>query len=458
MWLLLALVPLLALVLGVAFFSVNVPVWDDWSMVPLLQKAYAGTLSFTDLWEPYTQHRMVLPRLLAVANAHLTGWNLRWQMALSLGLAVGLWLVLIRMASRSAAATGRASPPWLPVLLSLLVFSLSAHEDWFGAFWFYNPLLALCAGALALLLTQAPWRWGRLAGAAALALVATYSYSLGLILWPLGLLALWWQRSADRRCLTQALPVWLALGVGNLVAYFAHYRAMTGAPPPAEALAHPGEYLHFVLDYLGAPLGIVNPRLAFCLGLLGSVLVVAMAILLVRLRREAWPAVQPYLLLALFALGTALVTGLGRAQGGWDLAMAPRYVPLSGLLWIAVVSLGALAWSGRPAGGRSARRLLRSSGLVLLMASVAFFSIRSSGYALSLVLRRYHDLAPMAEAIRRGDEARLFVLGNYTAEELRPWREFLREHRLSVFREGPDRAAVGSAPPLPPGERAGGAQ
>ena len=156
LWLLLAVVPPAVLVLCVAFFSVNVPVWDDWAMVPLLQKAYAGTLSAGDLWEPYTQHRMVVSRLVTLAGARLTGWDVRYEMALAVVCALGLWLLLLRQAQRSSAALGRSLPPWLPALAALLIFGLSAQEAWLTGFQFYNPLLALTGAGTALRSPSSP--------------------------------------------------------------------------------------------------------------------------------------------------------------------------------------------------------------------------------------------------------------------------------------------------------------
>jgi hypothetical protein len=229
---------------------------------------------------------------------------MRQEMALSLALAVGLWLVLLRLARRtSPARADPAAPPgaggagkgrgfapalWLPFFLSLLVFGLSAQEDWFTGFWFYNPLLALAAAGLALLLTGAPWRWRRVAGAAALAVVATYSFGIGLLCWPLGALALWWQRETDRRYLTRALPVWLLLGAGNCLAYFYNYRALLPDPALSAGPLAAGEYVRFVFIYLGAPLWFVTPEPALWIGLIGVGLAAGLAVWVGRRRSRIY--------------------------------------------------------------------------------------------------------------------------------------------------------------------------
>ncbi len=433
LWLLLALAPLVVLVLCVTFFSVNVPVWDEWTMVPLMQKAEAGTLSFTDLWAPQNQHRILLPRLIVLALAPLTGWDVRYEMALSVLFAVALWVVLVRQAQRSACALGRTSPLWLPALLSLLVFSLSQQENWLSGLQLQIPLNTLTATAALLLLAQPGLRGWRFAGACALALAATASFGAGLLCWPLGALALWWQRGNDRRYLRRALPVWLMLSVACFAAYL-HNLGGAGAEAAA-GLGRGGEYLRFVFTYLGAPLWFVTPEPAFWLGIVGVLLLSGLALGLVGRRRGVvWPSVQPYLLLALYAVGSAALTGLGRSAGGAAMALAPRYITLSTLWWVAVVGLVALALPAAPLLRRSAQQLALTGGLALVLLGVTYFSLCNSQYAAPVILRHYHTLAPVPEAMRSGDESCLSRIGPFTPEETRPWREFLREHRWSVYR------------------------
>lgn len=320
------------------------------------------------------------------------------------------------------------------MLVALLIFGLSAQEAWFTGFQFYNPLLAL-AGTVAFVLLAAPrWDWRGFFGACLVALVATYTFGIGLLLWPLGALALWWRRKEDRRYLMPALLVWLLLGLGNFLAYFHNFTLPGGENAPAFALENPGEYLRFVCNYLGAPLWFVSVEPAFWMGLVGMGLVAALTWTLARRWRGAWPVVQPYLLLALYALGSAMMTGLGRSGGGADKAMAPRYIPLSTLLWVAVVTMAALAMPVGPLLRRTWRQLAVTGVLAAVLLGVAFFSLSNSQFAVPLIIGRYHQLVGAQEALRRGDESCLSQLGPFTPEGTREWRKFLQRHRLSVWK------------------------
>ena len=68
--------PAVLLLFFIKLYSVNVPVWDDWEMVPLIQKAEQGTLSFKDLYAPHISHRIFFPRLIILALMKISGGNL----------------------------------------------------------------------------------------------------------------------------------------------------------------------------------------------------------------------------------------------------------------------------------------------------------------------------------------------------------------------------------------------
>jgi hypothetical protein len=115
--------------------------------------------------------------------------------------------------------------------------------------------------------------------------------------------------------------------------------------------------------------------------------------------------------------------------------MAPRYIPLSTLLWVAVVVMAALAMPTGPLLRRTRRQLAATGGLILLLGGIAFFSLANSQFAVPLIVGHYRQISGAPEALRRGDESYLSRLGPFRPEETREWREFLKQHRLSVWRE-----------------------
>jgi hypothetical protein len=91
---------------------------------------------------------------------------------------------------------------------------------------------------------------------------------------------------------------------------------------------------------------------------------------------------------------------------------------------------------------RTPRQLALTGGQALLLVSVAFFSMTNSRSAWPLILRHYHEMTQIADATRRGDERPMSTLPNFTPEQAGPWRLFLQEHHLSLFRAGPPSAVT----------------
>ncbi len=140
-----ALLSVLALI---AAQGVPLPVWDKWELLPLLEKCRGGELAFDDLWKQHDEQRLVAPLALMVALAALSGWNIYFELAASFLLACGTPAPL---ASRLRATFEGQVPRWLLAAFSLVVFSLSQHENWLWGWqlqWFmvaFGSVLAVWA-------------------------------------------------------------------------------------------------------------------------------------------------------------------------------------------------------------------------------------------------------------------------------------------------------------------------
>src|SRR5262249_60432189 len=63
----------------------NVPYWDQWDFVPLLQRAIEGHLGFADLWARHYEHRIPLSWLVKLAIARMTRCGVRYAYPPRLG-------------------------------------------------------------------------------------------------------------------------------------------------------------------------------------------------------------------------------------------------------------------------------------------------------------------------------------------------------------------------------------
>ncbi len=298
----------------VEFGAFTVPCWDEWGLVPLVVGSENGSLSWADLFAPHAQHRPVTSRILLVALARLTRWDLRAEYLLVIASTVGLFAVLAGALWR---VMGRkATPGFLDLLsiLALVVFSPAAHEVHNFSFAVHIVLSAIAAAAALVQVSEAPSSWRANAAAAALCWIATYSVGNGTIAFLLCLLIVQASQSAPWRP-NRFVAFWLANMVLMALLYF------PGLPPSAVPPPSLGTGCRFVAMYLGSALGYL-PQLVPLAGafgfqlLLGVVLVASSVVLpvLARLDLRARSEDRLALAFAALALGSAVVTAYGRAE------------------------------------------------------------------------------------------------------------------------------------------------
>lgn len=348
----------------IATQGVPVPVWDQWELVPLLEKFRGGVLAFDDLWKQHNEHRLVAPLALMVALAALSGWNIYLELAASFLFACG---TLALLASLLRATFEGQVPRWLLAAFSLVVFSLSQHENWLWG-WQLQWFMVAFGSVLAIWALQ---RWpGQARGvlvAALGALLASLSLSSGLLVWVAALALL--ARSHGPRWLL----CWCGAALAVFAAFFAGFETPPGHPSRSAFLATPLEFLRYVATYLGLPLGACDPVLA---PLAGVTTVLALAVALtaaVRRDRGAFSRFLPWLTLAFFALLSAAATGVGRVGFGAQQALSSRYATLANLLLLATLVACALAWDhpGRATASRRSRTLVVALATLAVSAHAA---------------------------------------------------------------------------------------
>jgi len=346
----------------IAVYGVPVPTWDQWELVPLLEKFHAGELAFADLWKQHNEHRLVAPLALMVSLAALTGWNIHWEFAASFVVACGTFALLAGMLR---ATFGGRAPTWLLAVVSLIVFSLAQRENWL---WGWQVQWFLCVFGCVL----AAWalqRWpGRTRGLVLAlfgGLLATYSLSSGLLTWAAVLpqLSLHKQRSG------RLLAAWCGAALLVFATYFVGFETPPGHLPWSACLTRPLEFLRYVATYLGLPLGAFDPVLAPFVGVATVIAFALAASNVVRRERRDFERLLPWCTLALFALLSAAATGVGRVGFGAAQALSSRYATIAGLLLLATVVVIALDSEQRARAGENVSRGSRS--LVALLAALA---------------------------------------------------------------------------------------
>lgn len=180
--------------------GIDVPVWEQWEFLPILEKSYSGGPWLREVFQPFFGHMVAVPMLLFIGLSRLNGWNVMlemywgWLLVLGTGLLLARWLRPLRLPLVIKVVF------WL--CLALLVFELRASELTLnglnsGVFLCYFLVVASIE-----LGRESQASWPRFLAMAVTGLLATWSWGAGLLIWPVGLLLLLhhargrWSRSA----------------------------------------------------------------------------------------------------------------------------------------------------------------------------------------------------------------------------------------------------------------------
>lgn len=327
--------PLLALVLIIRRYHVDVFYWDQWELVPIVEKLFAGTLSFPDLWAQHNEHRPFFPRLVMAHLARATDWNTAAEVAVNVTM-MSCLVPLLWWASRQWRGTGDRTPAWTWPTVSLLLFSPAQWENWLWGWQFLDLLQVATSVAGLALLSRREFGWGSWFAAVLLGIVGTFSFGAGLLYWPVGAIAILLRNDRARLGRTMA---WTMVAVVVVGAYALDFHPNPYMPAPASNFVRVrafGKFLFFSATFLGAPLAPHDWRLALLAGVAGAAAFAWATLRAWRARDLGTSGLLPFCL-GLSAIATALMIALGRAGFGFEQALESRYVTASLWLWISVV-------------------------------------------------------------------------------------------------------------------------
>lgn len=366
-------------------YGVDVPYSDQWSIAHFFEKSARGTLTLADLYAQQNEYRQLFPHLIFVALGRLTGWDVRYEMFVSLLLACfvawGVW----RLGARTFADPLRRGLLFLPACA--LNFSAMQYDNWlFGVQVVYFVPAACVVAGLLFAYNEKVGTAAAIVACACLSAVSTFSSANGLVAWlvlPPALLA---ARDGARANVRRWLPLWCAGVVLCAAVYVGDYRHPDTFPETSEALRHPLDALLYFVAYHGGPLAAGRrPLLVALLAGAGALALYGAACAYVFRFRDGSGLVRrsmPWLMLGAYSLVTGALVTAGRVGFGVYHATTTRYVGFSLYLLVALVYLLSLvaedaARRGYLQGGRLA--LLKRAGaagvVLLVLAHVVIFAL-----------------------------------------------------------------------------------
>lgn len=407
-------------------YALDMPYYDQWELVPLLEKVHAGTFSLGDVWAQHNEHRLVFPRLVMLGLAHLTDWNIYAELATNLVLALFTWMILFMIIRRSSAQVHEGENNRVYMAMTLIVFSVSQWQNWFLG-WQLQEFMNVLAIVIALGCLSWQTHTSLGVGLALMAgVVATYSFANGILIWPIGLGMLVLLRSARPYTFRREAGAWGLVGFVVIVSYLYGYQTPPYHAPLRDALGQPRHVSLYFFAYLGQPLGNMSLYMALCMGAFGF-LVWLVTLLQLVVCRVSLVALLPWIGMALYALGTAALTAVGRVDEGLEQALSSRYVTMANLLWLPVVVQ--VHWVAQVSEGRFIRFLLPMK-MVVICVAVSLSSV----FGAYRWTERYNAYSALRNEMLYGhDLDKLHTLYPPRPQVIVDRRVFLKEHALSIF-------------------------
>ncbi len=323
--------PPLVLAAALIKYSVNVPFWDQWELVTLIQKLHNGTAGFSDFFAQHNEHRIFFPRIVMVVLAYITSWNTKFEVAANVVLAASsmwfLWLMLRKT------LTERRLIFAITFLISLILFSPVQFENWMWGWqiqWYLNIL-----GLILALWALTTWRTknvlAKLILAGLGATLATYSLASGFFVWIICLPIIWTSKDFRR-----FLPYWIFAAAIVVGAHYIGYVDPSYHPSKMLFLQEPVQFTVYLLVYIGRPLPwdfLVGVPVA-----IAYLTVVANSLIYYFQNfKNKLQLILPWLCLGLYSLLAAISTDMSRLGLGVEQSYASRYSTLSMLFLISLV-------------------------------------------------------------------------------------------------------------------------
>lgn len=416
---------------------VDVPRWDIWELVPLLEKQETQGLTVGDLWAPHNEHRPTIARAVLLANVALSRWN-HWN-ELWLILAITSAHVLLLVAALRQA--DRQRPMAVLVQVAGVGTFIATATQWENLLQGWQVTLVVGAAAISaafILLSVGVLTWARIAGATVCVLIGTTGFATCLLGWPLGALAIAARRGPQWRA---KVLTWSVVGCLVGVAYVYGLERPGGLPPPAPILTSLdalGRVVYGICLALAMPVWyVVSPfaethraaRMVLPgIGLAGLLLSATLVVMHVRDQRtrESLVWLLPSLWVV-FAVAACAIAAIGRVPLGLQAMTASRYIAFTALFWVGLLQLLTVATPCRSAAGRAASLAV---ALVIVVAG-----LRAWGDSLPQFEQHHVSGVLGRDALLRADWPNTMAI--YPSPPvLDQRRRYLMRRGLSLYRPG----------------------
>ena len=412
----LLIIPALLCLLYIWKYGYNAIYWDEWDFIPYFQHFFTGRLTFSDLFSLHNEHRIFFPRLIFLADVVFFHYYTKYLAYLSWSLLALILYMLYVTFTAYDKKNKLAILQFIPV--AFLLFTFNQWESILYGQTICGYLSVFGFVAAVYLLNKTDHIDIVFLAAIGFGILSSYSYSSGLLVWPLGLLLLLISGARDRLKLSAA---WSVAGICAISAYLYDFHLNPGHPSIFYALSHPEKAIGFLLANVSVILayGIYD---GLIMGGILIVLFVLVAYIVVKNR-----LVKKYsllIVLTLFSLGKTGLLIIGRSGLGVGAGLTSRYIHIT-LFTVIGLYLIIVDLYNNKTGNQTLNKLMLAAMIIMIAYGVIV------GYAIGI-----HK----GETVKQTSDEDRYILLNYRSmpddqlEKLYPDAGILRE-RIRIAEE-----------------------
>lgn len=425
------LTPLIYLLYILRLHAIDMPFYDQWHFASIIDHAKTGSLTFHDFWAPNNEHRILFPKILMLTVALASGWNLNFEIAISVLIGIGIFFELIYLINKLYKDLKIPFPFWFIPTTSLFVFSLSQWENWFLGWQLQIFLMVFSTIGGFIALSTKPLRPKHIITAILSGLVASYSFATGLLFWPIGLFLLLANNNVTKKLRLNFSLIWILISTTVAFAYFYNLQKPPHHPTLLAGLYDPLTFLRYVLSYIGSPIVLHDMHFSQIIGFTG--LIIYTLIIIKFPKKIDTSILHPIFALTTFALANALITALGRSGFGADQALSSRYITISQLFWISLVFLVHIFFTSKSRNNTEKKlALLIFIYLILFVIANSFYGAQIAAHfsiKLSIIKNKLQTNATLDES-----DPIYNKLSSHTSEVYEGLKT-IKKYDLSIYRK-----------------------
>jgi len=417
---------------GYIFFTTVMMVVNGWTGIPFWDQWWSGIFvedqSFVSwLFSQNNEHRIAVPHIIFTIDRELFENTDKFTFGYNIFSQLLLGIIIVTIYNLVDCRKIIWDQIWFIGTTLAILFSAMQYENFLWGFQVAFTALALATVAtLATVVLRRPSAW-TLAAIIGLESIAVYTLVSGLLVPFLTVALALWLRWPKRYVI-----VLTAAACGLLGTYFYDYVAPQGASDAIHAGERLGDVLSYFLTLIGLPFGMAfneaqvshfkNWDRLCGAGGLALFLIASFSILWRKATRG--PSLV-FAATALFALGMALMTALGRLKFGSAQAMSSRYSTVMLIFWLSLIAIAALRL-------RATKAWLRITAMAAILPLVLGLAYHQRSFAANgrhWVLPRLQ--ASTALLANVDDPTALAAI--FFDDRLKNRVPFLRDRHLSIF-------------------------